>query len=57
MLKWWDVKPPMSAQEYQITRWLEQVSNGGIVGNKAVLVCYNRMHPARSILIVEDIQI
>jgi len=56
MLKWWDVKPPMSPAAYQITRWLEQVSNGGIVGKKAVLVCYNRLHPERSFLIVEDIE-
>ncbi len=61
-MKWWDVKAmPVfrdeSPEDYQIRKWLSQVPHGGIVGQKAVLVCYNRMHPARSILIVEDIQI
>lgn len=46
-----------SPEDYQIRKWLSQVPHGGIVGQKAVLVCYNRMHPARSILIVEDIEI
>lgn len=57
MLKWWDIKPAMSAQAYQITRWLEQVSNGGMVGTKAVVVCYNRIYPERSYLIVEETEI
>lgn len=51
MLQGWDI------HDYQIAKWLSQVSNGGIVGNFAVLICYNRMHPAQSELIVEDIQI
>lgn len=57
MLKWWDIKPPMSAQAYQITRWLEQVNNGGMVGCKAVVIVYNRKHPERTLLIVEDTNI
>jgi len=47
----------ISLQAYQITRWLSQVSNGGIVGNKAVLICYNERHPERSYMIVEDLPI
>lgn len=58
--RYWDVKDhPVftdeTPEDYQMRRWLSQVPHGGIVGNKAVLVCYNRMHPARSTLIVEDI--
>lgn len=61
-MKWWDVKSmpvfeDISAEDHQMRKWLSQVPHGGIIGNLAVLVCYNRMHPARSTLIVEDIEI
>lgn len=56
--KWWDIKEPVdSLSRYQIKRWLSQVPHGGIVGNMAVLICYNHKHPEQSLLIVEEIQI
>lgn len=60
--RYWDIKnhpvfTDETPEDYQMRKWLSQVPHGGIVGNKAVLVCYNRMHPARSTLIVEDIEI
>lgn len=55
--RYMDIIPPESYEDYQMRKWLSQVPHGGIVGNKAVLICYNRKHPARSTLIVEDIEI
>lgn len=54
---WWDVKRPKkhNVHDYQIRRWLSQVSHGGIVGNTAVLIMYNEKHPSQSYLIVEEI--
>lgn len=57
--KYWDVKaspvyPDESYEDYQIRKWLSQVPHGGIVGNTAVLICYNEQHPSASLVIVED---
>lgn len=51
-----DIKPPESYEDYQIRKWLSQVPHGGIVGNTAVLICYNEQHPSASLVIVEDIK-
>jgi hypothetical protein len=53
---WWDVKAPETYEDYQIRKWLSQVPHGGIVGNMAVLICYNEKHPSASIVIVEGIK-
>lgn len=57
-LTWWDVKampvyPDETPQDYQMRRWLSQVSHGGMVGKMAVLICYNRKAPSQSVMIVE----
>lgn len=46
-----------SCDDYQIRKWLSQVPHGGIVGDKAVLIVYNKEHPSQSILLVEDINL
>lgn len=57
-MKWWDIKKPADRlTRYQIRRWMSQVPHGGIVGNMAVLICYNHKHPEQSLVIVEDINI
>lgn len=48
-------QPKEDLQDYQMRRWLSQVSHGGMVGDKAVLIVYNEEHPSQSILIVEDV--
>ena len=55
--RYMDIIPPETAEDYQMRKWLSQVPHGGIVGNKAVLVCYNHKHPSQSILLVEDIEL
>lgn len=54
---WWDVKRPKKQQDklqdYQMKRWLSKVPHGGMVGNLAVLICYNEKHPSQSLVIVE----
>lgn len=59
-MKWWDVKnTPVYTDEtpeaYQIRRWLSQVFHGGVVNDKAVLICYNRKCPELTYLLVEGI--
>lgn len=61
-MKYWDVKAnPVFTDEplerYQMRKWLSQIPHGGIVGNMAVLICYNRQHPEQSSVIVEGISI
>lgn len=55
---WWDVKVPkkQNPNAYQMKRWLSQVPHGGIVGNLAVLICYNEEHPEQSEMVVEVIK-
>ena len=57
--KYWDVKaspvyPDESPEDYQIRKWLSQVPHGGMVGNMAVLICYNEKHPSASLVTVEE---
>lgn len=57
--KYWDVKaspvyPDESPDDYQIRKWLSQVSHGGMVGDKAVVIVYNEEHPSQSLVIVEE---
>lgn len=54
--RYMDIKPPETYEDYQIRKWLSQVPHGGIVGNMAVLICYNEKHPSASLVIVEDIK-
>lgn len=44
-------------EDYQIRKWLSQVPHGGVVGEKAVLIVYNKQHPSASYILVEDIKI
>lgn len=45
----------MEATRYQISKWLTSVSNGGFVGNTAVLIVYNSEAPELSYIIKEQI--
>lgn len=54
--RYMDIKPPETYEDYQIRKRLSQVPHGGIVGNMAVLICYNEKHPSQSLVIVEDIK-
>ena len=53
--RYMDIKPPETYEDYQIRKWLSQVPHGGIVGNMAVLICYNEKHPSASFVTVEEI--
>lgn len=55
--RYMDIIPAESYEDYQMRKWLSEVPHGGIVGDKAVLICYNHKHPSQSILLVEDIEI
>lgn len=57
-VKYWDVKampvyPDEPPEAYQIRKWLSQVPHGGMVGDLAALIVYNKAHPELSELIVE----
>lgn len=61
-LKWWDIKnvpvyPDEPVERHQMRKWLSQIPHGGVYGNLAVLVCYNKHKPERSSVIVEVINI
>lgn len=53
----YDVVPPgLLATRYQIRRWVASLpSRGFVIGNMAVLLCYNDKAPELSRLIVERI--
>lgn len=53
--KYWDIIPPESYERYQMRKWLSQVPHGGIVGDNAYLIVYNREAPERSYLIREGL--
>ena len=56
MKKWWDIKTPVeSAERYQMRKWLSQVPHGGIIGDTAYLIVYNREAPERSYVIREGL--
>lgn len=59
-IKYWDVKampvyPDESAERYQMRRLLESIPLGGIVGDYAYLIVYNREAPERSYVIREGL--
>ena len=45
-MEWWAL---------HLKKWLSEVPNGGIVGDKAVLIVYNEEHPELSFVTVEGI--
>jgi hypothetical protein len=58
--KYWDVKASrvfedISPERHQMRKWLSQVPHGGIVGDSAVLIVYNKQAPEQSEMIVEGI--
>jgi len=53
--RYMDVIPPESYERYQMRKWLSQVPHGGIVGDYAYLIVYNREAPERSYLIREGL--
>lgn len=53
--KYWDIIPPESYERYQMRKWLSQVPHGGIVGDYAYLIVYNREAPERSYVIREGL--
>lgn len=60
-VKYWDVKntpvyPDEPPGRYQMRKWLSQVEHGCIVGNTAMLLCYDKTCPEKSYVIIEDIK-
>ncbi len=58
--KYWDVKASrvfedISPERHQMRKWLSQIPHGGIVGDSAVLIMYNKQAPEQSEMIVEGI--
>ena len=58
--KYWDVKampvyPDEPAERYQMRRLLESIPLGGVVGDYAYLIVYNREAPERSYVIREGL--
>ena len=53
--KYMDIIPPESYERYQMRKWLSQVPHGGIIGDTAYLIVYNREAPERSYVIREGL--